>query len=103
MSISNEEDDEIMTFNWHQSTRACLSAGAAIAIILIGADMAEATDNKNTVHTLQKVKPTTPTPEQEANAKPRMPMLNDVCDFPGELPPEIAAQCKEKKARGPRQ
>jgi hypothetical protein len=38
-------------------------------------------------------RPSTRTPEEEARAKPRMPLV-DECDFPGPLPAEIQERCK---------
>ncbi len=40
-------------------------------------------------------RPSTRTPEDEARAKPRMPLV-DECDFPAPLPPEHQARCKAR-------
>ena len=80
-----------------------VSASVVAAMILCGAPeivtMAKAADDqgKNVTTRPSGAKRTTPTPEQERNAESRMPMLDDVCDFPGDLPPDLARKCKGRR------
>lgn len=88
----------------HHPTIAAVALAAGVALIgSFGAsDMSKAgsvVDDGKTVTITPRARPRAHSPADEARAKPRMPQLTDICDFPGHLPPHIARDCREKRKR----